>query len=102
MTDRRSPAEGIENQESDLFFAGLEERLAQTIEAAKRLKAVRLSDLKRVVVDCTVQEKDVAFPTDSRLLEVAWHEFIPLLRKHARVGLKRVIQDGRCAHSKQF
>lgn len=38
---------------------------------AKRLKVVRRSDLKRVVVvGSTAQEKGVAYPTDSRLLEV--------------------------------
>ena len=90
--------------------AGVEELLAQTIEAAKRLKAVRRSDLKRVVVDSTVQEKDVAYPTDSRLLEVARqkvveaakHEAIPLRQSYARVGPKLAIQAGRYAHAKQF
>jgi IS5 family transposase len=90
--------------------AGVEELLSQTIEAAKRLKAVRRSDLKRVVVDSTIQEKDVAFPTDSRLLEVARqkvveaarHEGIPLRQSYARVGPKRAIQAGRYAHAKQF
>lgn len=68
---------------------GVEELLSRTIEAAKRLKAVRRSDLTRVVVGSTVQEKDVAFPTDSRPLEVARHERIPLRQSYARVGPKR-------------
>jgi len=90
--------------------AGVEELLAQTIEAAKRLKAVRRSDLKRVVVDSTVQEKDVAFPTGSRLIEIARQklveaanrEAIPLRQSYARIGPQRAIKAGRYAHEKQF
>lgn len=46
--------------------------MAKTIEAAVS-KAMASNDLERVIVDCAVQEKAIAFPTDSRLLHVAWH-----------------------------
>ena len=48
--------------------AGVEELLAKTIEAAVQMQAVRKSELQRVIVDTTVQEKAVAYPTDSRLV----------------------------------
>jgi len=62
------------------------------------------------VVDSTVQEKDVAFPTDSRLLEVARQkvveaarqEAIPLRQSYARVGPELAIKAGRYAHARQF
>jgi len=56
---------------SRLGEAGLEELLSQTIEAAKTMRAVTPNELRRVIVDTTVQEKAIAHPTDSRLLEIA-------------------------------
>jgi Transposase domain (DUF772) len=50
--------------------AGVEELLATTIAAAVRMKAVTPVEFERVIVDTTVQEKAIAYPTDSRLLEV--------------------------------
>ncbi|NML29110.1 transposase [Zoogloea sp. G-4-1-14] len=50
--------------------AGVEELLAKTVETAVSLKAIASQDLERVIVDSTMQEKAIAFPTDSRLLDV--------------------------------
>jgi IS5 family transposase len=49
--------------------AGMEELLAQSIEAAKRASAIKPSSIKRVIADTTVMEKAIAYPTDSALLE---------------------------------
>lgn len=89
---------------------GVEELLAQTIAAARDMKAVNRSDLKRVVVDSTVQEKNVAHPTDSRLLEVsrrklvdaARTEHIDLRQSYHRVGPKLARKAGRYAHARQY
>lgn len=51
--------------------AGVEELLATTIAAATQMKAIKPVEFERVIVDSTVQEKAIAYPTDSRLLEVA-------------------------------
>ncbi|MFG6417389.1 transposase, partial [Roseateles sp. DC23W] len=51
--------------------AGVEQLLKTTIEAAVAMKAAKPVELERVTVDTTVQEKAIAHPTDSRLLEVA-------------------------------
>jgi IS5 family transposase len=45
----------------------LESLLAETIETAKRQKLLKKRELDRVNVDTTVQEKNIAFPTDARL-----------------------------------
>lgn len=37
----------------------------------------------RVIVDTTVQEKAVAYPTDSRLLEGARKKLVTLAQRHA-------------------
>jgi IS5 family transposase len=51
--------------------AGVEELLKATIDTAVAIKAVRPADLERIIVDSTVQEKAIAHPVDSRLLEIA-------------------------------
>ena len=50
---------------------GVEELLAQTINVAVETGLIKPQELKRVVVDTTVQPKAVAHPTDSRLLQTA-------------------------------
>ncbi len=57
----------------------MEELIAQTIEASKSMRAVNIKDLGRVIIDSTAQENAIAYPTDSRLLEVAG-EVVPLGR----------------------
>lgn len=49
--------------------AGVEELLAEAIEAAKRANVVKNASLKRLIVETTVMEKAIAYLTDSRLLE---------------------------------
>lgn len=90
--------------------AGVEELLAQTIEAAKAMKAIRTRDLERMVIDSTVQEKAVAYPTDSRLLEIARYklvkaakaEGIDLRQSYARIGPSLRRRAGGYAHAKQY
>jgi len=45
--------------------------LEETVRIAKNEKQVTDKDLSRVVVDVTVQEKNITFPTDSKLLSRA-------------------------------
>lgn len=90
--------------------AGVEELLKATIETAVTAKAVRPSELERVIVDTTVQEKAVAYPTDSRLLEIARYQAVKAA-KAAGIGLKQTFakegktlkrKAGGYAHAKQF
>ena len=90
--------------------AGVEELLAQTISAAKDLKAIRPRHLERVIVDTTVQEKAIAHPTDSRLLEVCRTKLVEAAEEHgirlrqsyARKGPEYARRAGRYAHARQF
>ncbi len=90
--------------------AGMEELLAQTINAAQAMKAVDARELSRVIVDSTVQEKAIAHPTDSRLLEVARRKLVLLSKRHGvklrqsyeREGPGLSRRAGRYAHAKQF
>jgi IS5 family transposase len=91
--------------------AGVEQLLKTTIEAAVATKAVKPAEFERVIVDTTVQEKAIAHPTDSRLLEVA-REKIARLAKRAGMKLKLTHErEGKTlrrrkaasyAHAKQF
>jgi transposase, IS5 family len=90
--------------------AGMEELLAQTIAAARTMKAITPRDLEWVIVDSTVQGKAVAYPTDSRLLEVGRKKLVMLAKRHdialrqsyEREGPKLSRRAGSYAHAKQF
>lgn len=89
---------------------GVEELLAQTINAAVSMKLISPKELATVVVDSTVQPKAVAHPTDSKLLETARQKLVAAA-KDAGVDLKQTFEKegrllrfkaGRYAHAKQF
>jgi IS5 family transposase len=90
--------------------AGVEELLATTIAAAVQMKAVRPAEFERVIVDTTVQQKAVAYPTDSRLLEVARGKLVRLAQRaglalrqtYEREGKRLRRRAGGYAHAKQF
>ena len=63
---------------------GMESLLSATIDAAIQSKAVKSRHLKRVTVDSTVQEKAIAFPTDSRLYNRARERLVRLAKAHKR------------------
>jgi len=90
--------------------AGIEELLKATIDTAVAMKTVRPNDFERVIVDSTVQEKAIAFPTDSRLLEIARHKVvtaakaagIALKQTFAREGKTLRRRAGGYAHARQY
>lgn len=56
--------------------------LAETLRVAHEVGALKTSDLCRVTVDTTVQTKNVAFPTDARLMLVAIEQLGKLAKEH--------------------
>jgi IS5 family transposase len=89
---------------------GVEELLAQTVNLAVSLKLIPAAALATVVVDSTVQEKAVAHPTDSKLLETARAKLvqaaqgagIELKQTFAKEGQLLRFKAGRYAHARQF
>jgi len=89
---------------------GVEQLLVGTIEAAQKGKIVKRKSFDKVIVDTTVMEKAVAYPTDSRLLErgrqhrvkLAKSLNIPLRQNYNREAPRLAIKVGRYAHAKQF
>jgi IS5 family transposase len=90
--------------------AGGEELLRQTIEAGLRMGVIKPSELRRVNVDTTVQEKHIRFPTDPRLYDrmrerlvmAARREGVALRQSYVRVGKRLLAQQSRYAHAKQW
>jgi len=84
--------------------------LQESLAVAVKTKAMQLGELREVVVDTTVQEKAITFPTDAKLLNRARVRLVRLSRKHglelrqsyARVGKLALIKHQRYAHAKQF
>jgi transposase, IS5 family len=90
--------------------AGVEQLLKTTIEAAVAMKVVKKTEFERVIVDTTVQEKAIAHPVDSRLLEIARHKVasaakqagLLLKQTFAKEGKQLRRKAGGYAHAKQF
>jgi transposase, IS5 family len=84
--------------------------LQESLATAARTGALKPSDLARVVVDTTVQEKAVMFPTDARLINRARERLVRqakqcgvrLRQSYVRVGKLALIKHQRYAHAKQF
>jgi IS5 family transposase len=91
-----------------------EERLQalvqESLATAVRTGAARPKDFSRVIVDTTVQPKNIAFPTDAKLLHRARDRLVKLARRkgvklrqtYVRVGKLALIKHQRYAHAKQF
>ena len=100
----------------DIGEAGMERILAVTIDTAVASKAIKPAEFERIIVDSTVQEKamalghPVAYPVDSRLLEIARHKIvvhakrcgIALRQSFAKEGKMLKRKAGGYAHAKQF
>jgi IS5 family transposase len=82
--------------------------LQKSLAAATRTGALKPSALPRVIVDTTVQPKDVMFPTDARLLHRAREILVRQAKKHSvelsqsykRVGKFALIKHQRYAHGR--
>src|SRR5207237_3199905 len=88
----------------------LQALLQESLAVATKTEAIKPSDLNRVIVDTTVQPKNVMFPTDARLLNRAREILVRLAKgagirlrqSYRRVGKFALIKHQRYAHAKQF
>ncbi len=81
---------------------GLEELLAQTLNAALHMKLIAPKELSTLIVDTTVQPKAVAHPTDAKLVQAAKEAGVPLKQTFAKEGKGLHFMAGRYAHARQF
>src|SRR5476649_743750 len=88
----------------------LQALLQESLAAATKTGAMKPGDLARVIVDTTVQPKNITFPTDAKLLNRAREKLVRLAKtlgvelrqSYTRVGKFALIQHQRYAHAKQF
>jgi transposase, IS5 family len=84
--------------------------LQESLAVATKTGAMKPGDLARVIVDTTVQPKNITFPTDAKLLNRAREKLVKLAKtlgvklrqSYTRVGKFALIQHQRYAHAKQF
>ena len=89
---------------------GIEKMLAALLKVAKETNQLKRSDLKKVNVDTTVQEKAIAFPTDARLyhkmrealVRAAAKESITLRQNYKRKSKKELKKQGGYYSAKQM
>jgi transposase, IS5 family len=104
--DRSSLTRWRQRMGEERLMALLQESLA----VATRTGAAKPSDFTQVILDTTVQEKAITFPTDAKLLHRARERLVRLAQRHgivlrqsyARVGKIALIKHQRYAHAKQF
>src|SRR6202165_2815875 len=88
----------------------LQALLQESLAVATKTGAMKPGDLARVIVDTTVQPKNITFPTDAKLMNRAREKLVKLAKlngvglrqSYARVGKFALIQHQRYAHAKQF
>src|SRR6187397_2669898 len=104
--DRSSLTRWRQRMGEDKLVALIQESLA----VATRMGAAKPADFRQVVIDTTVQEKAIAFPTDAklmhrareRLVRLAQARGVTLRQSYVRVGKIALIRHQRYAHAKQF
>jgi len=88
----------------------LEALLQESLAVATRTGAMKPNDLNRVIVDTTVQPKNITFPTDAKLanrarekvVRLAEQTGLKLRQSYKRVGKFMLIKHQRYAHARQF
>ncbi|GHT99462.1 hypothetical protein FACS1894126_5710 [Alphaproteobacteria bacterium] len=89
---------------------GVERILQSTVEATVKMEAAKPKDFQNVIVDTTVMESNVRYPTDSSLLNEAREKLVQLsdkndikLRQTYRfVGKKTEYATAKYCHAKQM
>ena len=93
-----------------LGVAGCEELLALTIDAGVAERVIEERDMAEVLIDTTVMEKAITYPTDSklylksllRLNHQAKEHGVALRQSYTRTAKRLAIKVSRYAHARQF
>jgi transposase, IS5 family len=84
--------------------------IQESLNIATRTGAAKPADFTKIIIDTTVQEKAVMFPTDAKLMHRAREKLVRLAKDHGvdlrqsykRLGKRALIAHQRYAHAKQF
>lgn len=90
--------------------SGAEKLLTETLAVAHKLGLITLRQCEKVIVDTTVQEKNITFPTDSKLINKARENLVKLAKKrgielrqtYTFKGKHEAHRCSRLLHAKQF
>ena len=75
--------------------AGVEQLLKFDTQAFVSMRVVKKTEFEMIIVDTTVQEKTIAHPTNSRLLDIARHK-VASAAQHCGIALKQAFaKEGR-------
>lgn len=93
-----------------LGVAGCEKLFKELIDVAIREEVIEEQDLKKVIVDTTVQEKAITYPTDAKLqyrarlllLKRAKQAGFKLRQSYLRLGKQALFRGGRYAAAQQM
>lgn len=104
--DRSSMTRWRQRMGEDKITALLQESLA----VAVKVGAAKPGDFNRIIVDTTVAEKNVAYPTDAKLINRARIMLVKqakaagldLRQSYIRVGKRALIAHQRYAHARQY
>lgn len=104
--DRSSMTRWRQRMGEERIMALLQESLAVAVKTG----AMKPEDTRRVIVDTTVQPKNVMFPTDAKLMNRARERLVKLAQavgldlrqSYRRVGKLALIKHQRYAHAHQF
>jgi len=89
---------------------GMEKLLEVTIKTGLTTGALKRTELKKLSIDTTVQEKAITFPTDAKLYQRMREKLvskanecgITLRQSYIRKGKQALIMHGRYAHARQY
>ena len=95
---------------SRLGEKNVQEMISEALDSALRNKVAKAKDFERVNVDTTVEEKNIRFPTDARLLDRARERVvatgeklgIKFSRNYVRKGKKMLHKHSGYVKAKQF
>ena len=93
-----------------LGVEGCEKILSATLQTSLTVGVAKEKDFSSVIADTTVQEADIAYPTDAKLLDKAREKLVDLAKSedlklrqsYAHVGKKMLRKVSGYAHAKQF
>lgn len=89
---------------------GMEYLLSTVLNSAIKMGALKAQSCAHVCVDSTVMEKNITWPTDSKLLVKVLNQMVRLMQKqglsirqsYSRTAARMAQQIARYAHAKQF
>ena len=101
---------GLSHWRKRLGDGMVEMLLTESLRVAHDTGALKAKDATRITVDTTVQPKNVAHPTDAKLMHKAinWlgrlaaEHGVVLRQSYKRVAKRAAVMAGRYAHAKQF